>query len=308
MKTSEISMIKKALKKATKLHEGTYRRSGQPYIIHPLEVAKISSQIHKQPEIICASLLHDTIEDTPYTKNNIINDFGTVIAELVDGVTNENESQFANKKEQIEFNRNKLIISSKKDVRVMIIKLSDRLHNMRTIEYNSEESIIKNSIETLDFFVPVANSLNIKPVKKELEDISFKCLNSELYNYILKIREEILNIYKVKQIKESLKKILNSRYVKGEVYVDIDSIRSCKNKIQKGRYDIFKIYIITEKEDQRKINDIKCDFIKVVTKEEIKRIQYGIAASNNIQKEFIDKGIDEQIIKISNEYSSKKRK
>ena len=182
--SEEAEMIKKAYHYAEKLHEGQYRQSGEPYIIHPLNVAYILACIYADRDTICAGLLHDTLEDTNVTKTQIAHDFNPTIANLVDGVTKISKMNFSTKQEQNLANTRKIITGITDDVRIIIIKLADRLHNMRTLEYKKEVKQKENSIETLEIFVPLAYYIGAYRIKNELEDISFRYLKPDTYKRI----------------------------------------------------------------------------------------------------------------------------
>ena len=169
----EVEIIKKAYDYANEMHKGQTRQSGEPYITHPLNVAFILAEMHADRNTICAALLHDTLEDTKATKEDIADLFNSDIANLVDGVTKLNKMNFSSKAEQNLANTRKIITSITDDVRIIIIKLADRLHNMRTLEYKSEFKQKENSLETMEIFVPLAYYIGAYRIKSELEDILF---------------------------------------------------------------------------------------------------------------------------------------
>ena len=175
----EVGIIRRAYYFAEELHRGQKRQSGEDYIIHPLHVAYILADMHADRDTICAGLLHDTLEDTPVTKEEIAERFNKEIANLVDGVTKISKMNFSSKEEQNYANTRKIITSITKDVRIIIIKLADRLHNMRTLEYKSAFKQKENALETLEIFVPLAYYIGAYRIKSELEDISFRYLKSE---------------------------------------------------------------------------------------------------------------------------------
>ena len=152
----EEEMIRKAYDYAALMHEGQFRQSGEPYIIHPLNVAYILARMHADRNTVCAGLLHDTLEDTNATKEDIAELFNKDIANLVDGVTKISKMNFSSKAEQNLANTRKIITSITDDVRIIIIKLADRLHNMRTLEYKSVFKQKENSLETLEIVAPFA--------------------------------------------------------------------------------------------------------------------------------------------------------
>lgn len=151
-----LDIISRAFWCANKMHEGQKRQSGEDYIVHPLSVAFILSEMKADTDTICAALLHDTIEDTDMSKEKIANQFNTTIATLVDGVTKISKMNFSSEYEQMASNTRKIITSLEEDVRIAIIKLADRLHNMRTLEYKSEFKQKENALETMEIFSPLA--------------------------------------------------------------------------------------------------------------------------------------------------------
>lgn len=188
----EKKMIKKAYSYADILHAGTFRQSGEPYIIHPLNVACILAELGADCDTICAALLHDTIEDTEITKEDIKRDFNETISDLVDGVSKISRLNFSTKEEQNNANTRKIITSMTKDVRIILIKLADRLHNMRTLQYKKVNKQIENSIETLELYVPMAYWLGCYRIMLELEDLSLKYYKPDDYKRIEELRERCI--------------------------------------------------------------------------------------------------------------------
>ena len=156
---SDSKLIKKAYEYAKAHHGDQLRKSGEPYIIHPVQVAYILSTLGLDDSTICAALLHDTVEDTDITKQDLAQTFSPEIADLVDGVTKLNKLQYASMEEQQVENYRKMFLAMGKDIRVILIKLADRLHNMRTLKYLKRERQIANSRETMDLYAPLANRL-----------------------------------------------------------------------------------------------------------------------------------------------------
>lgn len=177
----EIEEIEKAYNLAKNLHSEQYRQSGEPYIIHPISVAIILSEMKADKDTICAGLLHDTVEDTPITIEEIAREFNTDVANLVDGVTKISKLNFSSKQDRSLANTRKIIASLTEDVRIIIVKLADRLHNMRTLEYKTEFKQKENSLETMEVFVPLAYYIGAYRIKSELEDLSLKYLKPEEY-------------------------------------------------------------------------------------------------------------------------------
>lgn len=206
----DIKLIGRAYDVAEEMHRGQLRKSGEPYLIHPMAVAEILADLGMDEETIVAGLLHDVVEDTEYTEEDLIADFGEDIALLVDGVTKLASIKFESKEERQAENLRKMFLAMSKDIRVLIIKLSDRLHNLRTINYMTHDKIIEKCRETLDVYAPLAARLGIYAMKMELEDIALKFLDPEAYYNLAEQvserkdeREDAINIV-VKKIKESL--------------------------------------------------------------------------------------------------------
>ena len=176
-----LDIIKKAYDYADSMHKGQVRQSGEPYISHPLNVAYILSEMHADQDTICAALMHDTLEDTKATKEEIADLFNKDVANLVDGVTKISKMNFSSKVEQSLANTRKIILSITDDVRIIIIKLADRLHNMRTLSYKSEYKQKENALETLDIFSPLAYLIGAYRIKSELEDLSLRYLYPDEY-------------------------------------------------------------------------------------------------------------------------------
>ena len=171
------SVIIKAYEIARKLHDGQFRKSGEPYIIHPVAVAKILAGFGMDNETVIAGLLHDAVEDTSYTREQLVEDFDERIALLVEGVTKlGNISYDSSEKAQAE-NFRKMFLAMSKDIRVLIVKLADRLHNMRTLEYMPTNKRYSKAMETLEIYAPLAGRLGIFSIKFELEDLALKYLH-----------------------------------------------------------------------------------------------------------------------------------
>ena len=181
---NDLELISKAFSYASKLHEGQKRQSGEDYVCHPITVAFILSEMKADADTICAALLHDTIEDTDTTREKLEILFNKDISMLVDGVTKISKMNFSSREEQVATNTRKIITSLDEDVRIVLIKLADRLHNMRTLEFKSEFKQKENALETMEIFVPLAYYLGAYKIKNELEDLSFKYLKPDIYKEI----------------------------------------------------------------------------------------------------------------------------
>ena len=204
-KTS-IEMIEKAANYASEKHAGQFRRSGEPYVSHLINVAYILATLRVGPQTICAGFLHDCIEDCNITKEEIAKEFDEEIADLVDAVTKIGTLEYKGKNdpEYQAANHRKIFIAMAKDVRVIIVKLVDRLHNMRTLQHQPEQSQKRISAETLDVYAPIAHRLGMSSIKNELEDLSFMYLNPEEYHHIAKLVEA-----KKSERDESVNKMIN---------------------------------------------------------------------------------------------------
>ena len=206
-------MLRRAYKLAYDHHKGQKRNSGEDYIIHPLNVAMILADMHMDTPTIIAGLLHDTIEDTDVTYDDIKNMFREEIANLVDGVTKLKKLNYKTKQEKQAENIRKMVLAMAKDIRVIIVKLADRLHNMRTLEYMTDAKKKEKDLETLEIYAPIADRLGMSKIKWELEDSSLRYLDPENYYQLMDMinkrrneREDLINST-IKTLKENLDKI-----------------------------------------------------------------------------------------------------
>src|SRR6187397_2362577 len=179
---ADIALIERAYSAAERAHDGQKRRSGEPYITHPVAVAQILADLGIGAKTVAAALLHDTVEDTAYTLDQVRADFGDEIAMLVDGVTKLDKVKYGDST-QAETVR-KMIVAMSKDIRVLIIKLADRLHNARTWGFVPAESASRKATETLEIYAPLAHRLGIQAIKWELEDLSFAVLYPKLESLV----------------------------------------------------------------------------------------------------------------------------
>jgi guanosine-3',5'-bis(diphosphate) 3'-pyrophosphohydrolase len=185
--SDDISLIEKAYKIAKKAHNDQVRKSGEPYIIHPLNVAIILAELELDKESIIAGLLHDVVEDTVMTNQEIADQFGDEVALIVDGVTKLGQLSYsADKIEKQAENLRKMFLAMAKDIRVILVKLADRLHNMRTLQYMKPEKQIEKAKETMDIYAPIAQRLGISAVKTELDDLALKYLHPDVYYMLVK--------------------------------------------------------------------------------------------------------------------------
>ena len=184
---AELDMVEQAYRFAAQAHEGQCRKSGEPFVAHPVEVALILSSLRMDAETICAALLHDTVEDTNATVEELTNRFGSAVAQLVDGVTKITRIEVENLSDEQAQTIRKMFVAMSKDIRVVIIKLADRLHNMRTLGALREDRRIFKSRETLEIYAPIAHRLGISSIKWELEDLSFFYLEPNKYKQVARM-------------------------------------------------------------------------------------------------------------------------
>lgn len=250
---TSLELIEKAYNVALKKHEGQYRKSGDPYIQHPIEVAYILATLHTGPNTIAAGLLHDVLEDTNMTKEEMANEFNKEVAEIVDGVTKISKLKYMTKEKALAHNHEKLLIAMAKDIRVILVKLVDRLHNMRTIDFQPEEKRKRIAQETLDLYAPLAHRLGMYRIKAELEDLSFKAIEPDTYKEIATLvaskkneREEDIDTMR-KSIDQLLTKNNVEKYeIKGRIK-NIYSIyrkMQTKNKTLDDIYDLLALRVI----------------------------------------------------------------
>ena len=183
-KESDLNLIRKAFDYASAKHSAQFRKSGEPYIIHPLEVAIILADLHVGPDALCAGLLHDVVEDTDTTLEDITNEFNADIASIVDGVTKISKLKFSSLEKAQVSNHQKMLFAMARDIRIILVKLADRLHNMRTLDSMLPEKQVRIAKETLEIYAPIADKLGIFHIKSELEDRSLRYLDNEMYTKI----------------------------------------------------------------------------------------------------------------------------
>ena len=249
---SDSKLIRKVYNYAKAHHEGQLRKSGEPYIIHPVQVAYILSTLGLDDSTICAALLHDVVEDTDITKQDLENEFGKEIAELVDGVTKLSKLKYASMEEQQVENYRKMFLAMGKDIRVILIKLADRLHNMRTLKYLTRDRQIANANETMELYAPLANRLGMYSLKWELEDLSFKYLYPEDYRELVegidRKREERLKF--IDMIMDQIRVAVKKQHIEAEITGRAKHLYSIYRKIKRDNitldqvYDLFALRVI----------------------------------------------------------------
>ena len=252
----EIEKVKMAYEYAEELHNGQYRQSGEPYISHPLQVAYILAEMHADGDTVCAGLLHDTLEDTSITKEDIAHSFNPNIALLVDGVTKLSKMNFSSKQDQNLANTRKIITSLTTDARIIIIKLADRLHNMRTLSFKSDFKQKENSIETMEIFVPLSYYIGAYRIKSELEDLSLRYLKPDMYKRIeeMKYRLEEDSNACLQEMLVKIKEILADKSISNEIKVRTKNIYGIYKRISSGQklsdiHDLLALKIMVDEVD-----------------------------------------------------------
>ena len=250
--SADITMIEKAYRIGKEAHKDQVRKSGEPYIIHPLQVAYILADLELDDSTVCAALLHDVVEDTDVTMEDLSKEFGKEIAELVDGVTKLGKLQYTSQEEQQVEDYRKMFLAMGKDIRVILIKLADRLHNMRTLKFLSRDRQIANAKETLDLYAPLANRLGVYSLKWELEDLAFRYLYPEEFYEIVeginKKREERLRF--IEMIMDEIRVELKKQGIEAEVTGRAKHLYSIYRKMKRDNktldqiYDLFALRIL----------------------------------------------------------------
>ena len=254
MTEEEVAFVMKAYEYAKAMHKDQKRKSGEPYILHPVNVAIILADLDMDVETIIAALLHDVVEDTPATYDDVKNMFSEDIANIVDGVTKLNKLNYKSSEDFQAENLRKMILAMNNDIRVIIVKLADRLHNLRTLEYMNEEKQKQKAKETIEIYAPLAGRLGIFKIKWELEDLSLRYLDPEgYYDLVEKINKK--RSEREKEINEIIKAI-STELDKQELHYDISgrpknfySIykkMNGKNKSFESIYDLIAVRILVD--------------------------------------------------------------
>lgn len=206
MAPADAEKVKLAYDWASELHHNQFRKSGEPYIIHPIQVAGILAELKMDTATVISGYLHDVVEDTPATTQDIEDKFGATIAQIIDGVTKISKIEYKNSREQLAENHRKLLLAMSKDIRVIIVKLADRLHNMRTLGALREEKQRRIASETLDIYAPLADRLGISTIKWELEDLALSYLDPEKY-YMIASQMNMKRDERIQYVQEAVTEI-----------------------------------------------------------------------------------------------------
>ncbi|MBQ1521860.1 MAG: bifunctional (p)ppGpp synthetase/guanosine-3',5'-bis(diphosphate) 3'-pyrophosphohydrolase, partial [Erysipelotrichaceae bacterium] len=254
--SDSLAMIKKAYEYAREKHKEQFRKSGEPYFVHLQNVGYILATLHAGPQTISAGLLHDTMEDCNVPKEEIAREFDMDVANLVEGVTKIGRLAFNDDKEYEAANHRKIFIAMAKDVRVIIIKLVDRLHNMRTLEYTSKESQVRKASETLQVYCPIAHRLGFGDIKNELEDLCFYYLDPVHYHEVASLVEAKKRERQrmVDKMIAEISELLNEHNFKFRIFgrskhlYSIYKKMTTKNKRFDEIFDLYAIRIVTQTE------------------------------------------------------------
>lgn len=249
----EKKMILKAYQYAAYLHDGQYRQSGDAYIIHPLNVAYILAEMHADCDTICAGLLHDTLEDTKISKEDIEENFNSDVAKLVNGVTKLSKMNFSSKQDQNYANTRKIITGITEDVRIIIIKLADRLHNMRTLQFKKEFKQKENSLETMEIFVPLAYYIGAYRIKLELEDLSLQYLKPDMYKRLEEVKKRVERESRecLNEMLSQIQEILSNEGIDHEIKVRTKNIYGIYKRLNTGHnlsdiHDLLALKVMVE--------------------------------------------------------------
>ena len=242
--TMDMGRVRDAYEYAVKLHEGQKRRDGSPYVTHCVATAEIIAEQGLDEDSIVAALLHDVIEDTPATYDDVKRQFGATVADIVEGVTKLTRVQYTSHEEEQAENLRKMLIAMAKDIRVILIKIADRLHNMRTMDYQSKEKQLIKSAETMEIYAPIAHRLGMQKIKWELEDRSLYYLDREGYKEIteaLSTRMDTLRVF-MDKVEKQIQKRMNDEGIDATVYGRIKHIYSIYRKMFAQQLDINGIF------------------------------------------------------------------
>src|SRR6201982_2174976 len=240
----DLTIVKKAYDYSLKHHDGQTRASGEPYLVHPLEVALVLAEMKMDPVPAAAGLLHDSVEDTSVTIADIRKEFGEQVAHIVEGVTKISKIDFATREEQQAENLRKMMLAMVDDIRVVLIKLADRLHNMRTLEHLQPDRQHKIAEETLEIYAPIAHRLGMGKIRGELEDLGFRFLDPLGYEQL----EKAVNARRkegeafLAKMQETIADKLKEAGIQARVESRIKRLYSIHKKLQRQRISVDQVY------------------------------------------------------------------
>src|ERR1700744_5422156 len=252
--SDDVNIIRQAWQFCLEHHRGQQRASGEPYVLHPLEVALVLAEMKLDSTAIAAGLLHDAVEDTPVTTEDIVAKFGEQVAHIVEGVTKIDKIQFANREDRQAENVRKMLLAMVSDVRVVLIKLADRLHNMRTLEHLAPERQRAIARETMDIYAPLAHRLGMGKVRGELEDLAFRYTDPVSYSQVAEAVEarRVEGEQFLAGVEDAIVDQLREHNIQARVEWRIKRLYSIFQKLQKSQvsvdqvFDLLAIRIITE--------------------------------------------------------------
>lgn len=251
---ADTALIKKAYDTAFQVHRDEKRASGEPFITHPVEVANLVAEFRMDTESVCAALLHDTVEDKGFPLQKIEKEFGKEVALIVDGLTKITQLKSRSREEYQYESMRKMLLATAKDIRIIIIKLLDKLHNMRTLGYLPHEAQVRISKEVMGIYAPIAYRLGINKIKSQLEDLAFKYLSPDEYNEInKKVREKIKEREKeIERLRKALENLLHQHQIAAKVIGRVKSVYGIYSKmLRKNRtfeeiFDVIALRVITD--------------------------------------------------------------
>src|SRR5499425_1260867 len=242
--SDDLALVRKAYDFSQKIHAGQSRASGEPYLVHPLQVAQVLADMMMDPVAIAAGLLHDSVEDTSVTVVDIRKEFGEQVAHIVEGVTKISKIDFATREEQQAENLRKMMLAMVDDIRVVLIKLADRLHNMRTLEHLPPERQHKIAQETLEIYAPIAHRLGMGKIRGELEDLGFRFLDQVGYEQVgeaVEARRKQGEVFLAK-----MQAIISDKLKEAGIQARVDSrikrVYSIHKKLQRQRISVDQVY------------------------------------------------------------------
>ncbi|MFQ5722542.1 MAG: HD domain-containing protein, partial [Candidatus Aminicenantales bacterium] len=243
-KDKDITLLKKAYVFAAQAHQGQVRRSGEPYLSHPLEVTSMLADMKLDKTTLAAGLLHDVLEDTNVTPLELKQEFGQEVTHLVEGVTKISRLQESSPETRQAESIRKIILAMTDDLRVIFIKLADRIHNLKTLKFLPEEKQKQVAQETLEIYAPIANRLGMGRVKAELEDLSFRYVEPEHYFRISALVEPQIKKAEreLKKIKKTLENLMAANHIPAEIHFRIKRLYSIYNKIKRQNIDFAQVY------------------------------------------------------------------